>query len=98
MELHVSAETINQVIRSYTGKHLDASAFPRVYRTALRPSLEALLVTVGNDRCRFVRDARILYGYRNADLAKALGIDPTTVSKIFCNDRRHQAQSVPDTD
>jgi len=97
MELHVSAEAINQVIRSYTGEQLVPSSLPRVYRTALRPSLEALLIAAGNERCRFVREARVSYGYRNAEIAKALNLRPATISKIFCDDRRRQARSVPGT-
>ena len=90
MELHVSRETVRQVIHSYTGKQLAASALPRVYRTALRPSLEALSIEVGDDRSRFVREARVLYGYRDADIARVLGLKPATVSKIFCADRRRR--------
>lgn len=92
MELHVSSATIHQVVHSYTGRQLAVSSLPRVYRTALRPSLETLLITTENERSRFVRDSRVLYGYRIAEIARALGLKPDTVSKIFCADRRRQAR------
>jgi putative transposase len=82
-ELNVSVHTIEQVIRSYTGEQFRLASLPRVYRTALRPDLDSLLVEVDRDRLRFIKDARICYGYRNAEIAKALALKPATVSKIF---------------
>ena len=87
-ELNVSADTIHQVLRSYTGEQLQIASLPRVYRTALRPPIETLLTEAGGDRCRFIREARVVYGYRNGEIAKVLGIKPATVSKIFCDCRR----------
>jgi putative transposase len=95
-ELNVGAETIKQIVRSYTGEQLHVASLPRTYRTLLRPSLEDLQLEVGRDRCAFIKEARITYGYRNAEIAKTLGLKPATVSKIFCDFRRqaHSATEV----
>jgi putative transposase len=90
-ELGVNAETIGQVIRSYTGEQLQVASLPRLYRTALRPPLEALLAQAGNDLGWLIREARVSYGYRNAEIAQLLRVNPATVSKIFCTDRHRRS-------
>ena len=92
MELNVDPETVKQVLRSYTGEQLQLALLPRVYRDALRPSLDDLLRDTHNDRRQLIIDARLLYGYRNAEIAKALGLMPATISKIFCDERRRRRQ------
>lgn len=82
-ELNVSLNTIEQVIRSYTGEQFQLAALPSPYRAALRPDLDSLFDEVERDRDRFIREARVLYGYRNADIANALAVKPATVSKLF---------------
>jgi putative transposase len=96
LELNVSADTIKHVIRSYTGEQLNIASLPRAYRTALRPPVETLLQEAGNDRDRFIREARITYGYRNAEIAIPLGLKPDTVSKIFSDDRRRRLNAHTD--
>ena len=90
-ELDVSAETIRHVVRSYTNEQLHLGLLPRPYRTNLRPSLDALLALTDGDREAFIRDARVSFGYRNAEIAKTLRLRPSTVSKIFCSHRRRPA-------
>lgn len=98
MELSVGPEAIYEVIRSYTAEQLDLSTMPRVYRTALRPSLHALLLEAGGDNSQFVWEARVLYGYRNAEIASVLGLKPATVSKIFCKDHLRRVQLLQSSD
>ena len=95
-ELNVHPDVIKQVIRSYTGERLQAARLPHAYRTALRPTLAELLCVHSNDRVNFIREARILYGFKVPEIAKVLSIHPGTVSKIFCCHRR--MKSVPGTD
>ena len=94
LELNVDGETINQVVRSYTGEQLHVASLPRVYRTALRPTLTALLQQVHGDRSLFVKDGRVTYGYKNADIGRALGVSPNTVSRIFSDDRRSRERLI----
>jgi REP element-mobilizing transposase RayT len=71
MELYVGPATIHEVIRSYTAEQFDLSTMPRVYRTALRPSLNALLLEAAGDRPRSVWEARVSYGYRNVEIGES---------------------------
>jgi putative transposase len=95
-ELNVHPDVIKNVIRSYTGEQLQAATLPHAYRTALRPPLDELFRDHTNDRATFIRDARMLYGYKSAEIARVLSVHPATVSKIFCCHRR--LKSVPRTD
>jgi putative transposase len=96
-EINVGPDTIKAVIRSYTGEKLQAGLLPHAYRTALRPSLDELLSDHGSDRNAFIREARVLYGYKCAEIAESLCIHPGTVSKIFrCHSRTRRV--VPGTD
>ena len=85
MELNVGLETINHVVRSYTGEQLHVASLPTVYRTSLRPPLETLWANCNQDRDAFVSEARITYGYCNADIGKVLGLKRSAISKIFCS-------------
>jgi putative transposase len=89
-ELNVSGASIAHVIRSYTGEQLNIASLPRVYRTALRPPIEVLLQEAGTDLSSFIREARITYGYRNAEIARPLGLHPDTISRMYCDDRRRR--------
>jgi putative transposase len=95
LELNVDAETIGEVVRSYTGEQLQIASMPRFYRTALRPPLASLLALCEADRGQFVHQARISYGYSNAEIGKTLGLKPSTISDIFCKELRHSHHSTP---
>lgn len=82
-ELNVAPETIRRVIHSYTGARVEYGSMPRMYRTALRPSLEDLLREYAERDERFVYDARVIYGYTNVEIAKVLDLHPATISKMF---------------
>jgi putative transposase len=90
-ELAVSPEAIKRVISSYTGEQLYRGTLPRAYRSALRLSLDELK-QVNVSVCDFISEARIVHGYRNADIAKALGLHPGTVSRMFCARRPSREQ------
>ena len=88
LELNVDGETIGEVVRSYTGEQLQIASMPRLYRTALRPLLAKLLEICAADRGQFVHQARVSYGYSNAEIGKTLGLKPSTISDIFCKELR----------
>ena len=81
--LGVNPEALRQAITSYTGQQIQLASLPRPYRTALRPSLEELLggSSVGQDQ--LIYEARVVYGYKNAEIAKVLRLHPATISRIF---------------
>ncbi|HYB94065.1 MAG TPA: transposase [Vicinamibacterales bacterium] len=89
-ELNIEPEVIRQVIRSYTGQQICYATLPRLYRTTLRPTLRELMATrqPANDG-QFICDARVIYGYKNVEIAKALKLNPATISKKL---RAHQRQ------
>jgi REP element-mobilizing transposase RayT len=90
--LNVDPDTIKKVVASYTGEQIQYASMPRAYRTALRPPLEDVLAGDGcGARDQRIYDARVVYGYTNAEIARALRLDPATVSKIF---RRRQRLTV----
>jgi putative transposase len=86
-ELNVGPQSIKRVISSYTGEQLYRAALPRAYRTALRPSLEELK-QASLSISDFISEARIVHGYKNAEIAHRLDLSPTTTSRIFCARRR----------
>jgi putative transposase len=94
LELNVSADTIGQVVRSYTGEQMQIASMPRIYRTALRPPLEKILEASAGDRHSFIREARISCGYTNAEIGRALGLKRSTISEIFCEDLRRSQSSL----
>jgi putative transposase len=82
-ELNVSAETVRQVIRSYTGEQLQLASLPQRYREELRPSLDQLHEQFRDDRRGFIWEARVECGYKYAEIAKRLGRHESTVSRAF---------------
>lgn len=88
-ELSLPIESINQVVESYTGKQLRLASLPRMYRTALRPPLQALRDTIKIPRV-FAREARLAYGYKVAEIANALGLAPSTVSLLLRKRQRRR--------
>lgn len=94
-ELSVSPESIRQVIQSHTGKPIEFGSLPRMYRTALRPALTQLILDRGSDVDQFIWEARVSYGYKIAEIARALGISKTTTSAKFCRyQRRHSSPTI----
>lgn len=86
--LNVEPETVRQVIRSFTGEQqVHYASLPHVYRTALRPPLEEVLAAPG-PKDQLIYEARVVYGFRNIEIAAALRVNPATVSRIFRNRQR----------
>ena len=81
----VSPDSVRRVMQSYTGNQSYRGPVPREYRSALRPSLEELFPRAMSlaDRNAAIDDAHVKYGYTLAEIAKALCLHPTSVSRIF---------------
>ena len=82
-ELNVNPEAVRQVLKSYTGQQIQYASLPRMYRTALRPTLAQVFTATAAPNEQLIYDARVLYGYKNAEIADALGLHPSTISRIF---------------
>lgn len=81
--LNVEPETVRQVIRSYTQQQqVPYASLPHLYRAALRPPIEEVLTAPGPTD-QLIYEARVVYGFRNIEIAAALRLNPATVSKIF---------------
>lgn len=96
IELHVSPDAVKRTIHSYTAGQFRLDAFPRVYRTALRPSLQELIDEHREDCGQFAHHARVTYGYRNAEIASVLTISSTAAYKL-CTAYRRSNKLVPGT-
>jgi DNA-binding NarL/FixJ family response regulator len=89
-DLIVDPKTVRNIMTSYTGQQIEYASLPRKYRDALRPSLTELVHAGGLPQEQLIYDARVVYGYKNVEIANALNIHPATVSKKF---RRRQRLS-----
>ena len=72
-------------IRKQIGTTMHDLIIPRTYRALARPSLAELFrgATADlEDRNRAIRRAQVVYGYRQAEIARSLNLHPNTVSKI----------------
>jgi putative transposase len=81
----VDPDALRRVIRSYTGEQLQLGMLPQIYRSALRSSLTELFpdgMTVPG-RAISIYDAHVTHGYKLAEIARELRINPSTVSKIY---------------
>jgi putative transposase len=76
---------LKRAVRSYVGGQLQVGSLPHAYRSALRSSLDELFA----DRMSFearsaaIYDARVLHGYKLAEIASHLKIHRNTASAIF---------------
>ena len=81
--LNVNADTIHQIVRSYTGEQFRLASLPRLYQEELRPSLDEVHDRIGDDRGAFVWEARVECGYKYAEISKKLGVHESTISRAF---------------
>ena len=81
----IDPETVRRVIRSYVGKQVQLGTLPRTYRSALRSCLSELVHAglTGPSRSAAIYDAHVVHGYKLAEIARELLLNPGTVSKIF---------------
>ena len=87
--------SLKRVIRSYVGQRLYGVNVPRSLRALARPTLEELFkVATGTlTRAQTIQRAHVVHGYKYEEIARTLGLHPTTVSKIVRRLRR-QAMKV----
>jgi putative transposase len=76
-------------VRELIATTMYLSEVPREYKALARPNLEKLLGWVTRDqRDQAIRRAHVMYGYTIAEIARCLGVHPTTISRIFARSRR----------
>ena len=81
----VDRDALRRVVRSYVGEQLQLAKLPNMYRTALRSSLPELFPDgiKGAARGEAIYTAHVTHGYKLAEIARELKINPATVSKIY---------------
>lgn len=81
----IDPEAVRRVIRSYVGKQVQLGTLPRTYRSGLRSDLSELVHagSTGPSRSAAIYDAHVVHGYKLAEIARELLLNPGTVSKIF---------------
>lgn len=89
-EFAVDCEAVRRVLRSYVGEQLQLGTLPRFYRSALRSKLSELVHGGMTEplRGRAVYEAHVVHGYKLSDIAREMGLPPSTVSWIFRKIRR----------
>jgi putative transposase len=90
VEQDVSPESVRRVIQSYIGNQIYRGPIPREYRSALRPLLgQVFLPGISlTERNACIQDAHLLYGYTLTEIAKAIGLHPASVSRLFRKGRQ----------
>jgi putative transposase len=81
----VGSADFQEAVRKQIGITMHDLIIPRSYRALARPSLGQLFAgrtTDLEDRNRIIRRAQVVYGYRQAEIARSLNLHPNTVSKI----------------
>ena len=81
-------------VRELIGRTMYLSDLPRAYRALARPELSQVLSCVTRtERVSAIRRAHVVHGYLLSEIARCLGIHPTTISRLLArsrirNDRR----------
>jgi putative transposase len=80
-----SDEARNQPVRSFIGERLHQLGVPRFYRCIDRPTIDELIPDGANytDRALAIQRAHVVYGYTLAEIARSLGIHPTTAGRML---------------
>ena len=80
----VGSQGFQEDVRKQIGITMHDLIIPRSYRALARPSLGQLFGRTADleDRNRTIRRAQVVYGYRQAEIARTLTLHPNTVSKI----------------
>jgi putative transposase len=85
MAVVVGSEGFQEAVRKQIGITMHDEIIPRSYRALARPSLGQLFAGQTDDledRNITIRRAQVVYGYRQAEIARSLNLHPNTVSKI----------------
>lgn len=76
-------------VRELIGRTMYLSELPRSYRAMARPDLhEVLSCVTRTDRIAAVRRAHVVHGYLLSEIARCLGVHPTTISRWLAKSRR----------
>jgi hypothetical protein len=91
----VDPDAVKRVIRSFVGSKRREGCLPRAYRHVLRESLAELLPSglTGSRLAEAIHEARVVHGYRVADIALHLRVHRATISKIFRSARDSRSRS-----
>lgn len=84
-EIVVGSEEYRSNVRQLIGTSMHGIIVPRSYRALARPPLGTLFGGLREDldqRNRMVIRAQVVYGYKQSEIARALGVHPNTISKI----------------
>lgn len=80
-------------IRELIGRTMYLSELPRAYRALARPELSQLLSCVTRtERISAIRRAHVVHGYLLSDIARCLGVHPTTISRLLTQWRNRNNQ------
>lgn len=75
-------------IRELIGRTMFMRELPRSYRALARPELKDILSTTCRDeRILAIRRAHVVYAYTLTEIARCLGVHPTTVSRMLASTR-----------
>lgn len=82
----IGSAQFRQAIRSFIGERLHGADLPRSYKSVFRPSLEELFAEVESkeDRQQAIQRAHVIYGYKQAEIGRALCLHPASVSRLLC--------------
>jgi putative transposase len=94
----IGSAQFRQAIRSFIGERLHGADLPRSYKSVFRPPLEELFgdVSTKMDRQQAIQRAHVIYGYKQAEIGRALGLHPGSVSRLLCALRREGQERVAD--
>ncbi|MBY0496141.1 MAG: transposase [Cyanobacteria bacterium] len=81
----VDRDALRRVVRSYVGEQLQLATLPQIYRSVLRSSLTELFAEDANSsaRANAIYEAYVTHGYKLAEIARHLRVNPSTISKIY---------------
>jgi putative transposase len=90
----VDPEWIRRIVRSYIGENLQLGMLPRTYRSALRSRLPDLFQDsmTSEARASVIYEARVVHGYKLAEIARELRLHPAAVSRIFRAESKLRSQ------
>jgi REP element-mobilizing transposase RayT len=75
-------------VRELIGITMYMMEIPRSYKALARPDLRELLACVTRDeRATAIRRAHVMYGYMLSEIARCLGVHPTTITRLLARSR-----------
>jgi putative transposase len=75
-------------VRELIGMTMYMFEVPRSYKALARPPLRELLACVTQEeRAKAIRRSHIMYGYKLSEIARCLGLHPTTVTRMLIRSR-----------